>query len=523
MFKFLKSLFGENQQVEVVPNSSTAVLNQANSQAQPKRAGAHANQLDLAACSGPCVELPIQQLMNCLPEELRRKLARPAKRTDVIRLPTATALDQLPRGAVKVSFAQLKLGAPEGLFHDSSDLDNTTVELPLGEILPRLGAGCLIKRPNQQRTTIPDDIAGVFKPRGAKQDEPIPIAPTPDMDRFQESQAIARFPEAHAKRPVSYDLKAHADVLPAIKNTLPIPAIAPEPARPAETLQVSLSDVSRDWPQEFKSRLSRYSGASLQIPFCEIEAAMKKGRAVFSWQQLHSWLLPQIPANSTEYDTMMLKVPLSLLVPQFMALRSPSGTHKKIAVGDEIPDLFQVRNESSSGAISIDVRHRHQPEAHVPLARKKEPHPCATQAANLPSLGNSLRVQPGKAHAPEEPMPSGSSALPADIVRHACQLSGVTGAILATTDGLVIAGELPPELDPEAVAGFLPELYGRLRQYTQELKLGDPNQVELLAGELPLLINKTNSAYFAVVGRDGEPLPKLQLKALAWQLNALTR
>ncbi len=96
----------------------------------------------------------------------------------------------------------------------------------------------------------------------------------------------------------------------------------------------------------------------------------------------------------------------------------------------------------------------------------------------------------------------------------------MSGALIATPDGLVIASQLPPTLHAETAAGFLPQIYSRLSQYTRELKLGEPSQVELLVESVPLQVYKTSQAYFAVLGRAAEPLPKLQLNALANQLSA---
>ena len=77
-------------------------------------------------------------------------------------------------------------------------------------------------------------------------------------------------------------------------------------------------------------------------------------------------------------------------------------------------------------------------------------------------------------------------------------------------------------MNAETAAGFLPQVYSRLGQYTRELKLGDPSQVEMLVGKIPLQIYKCPHAYFAVLGKAAEPLPKLQLSALAGQLTPRT-
>jgi len=112
-----------------------------------------------------------------------------------------------------------------------------------------------------------------------------------------------------------------------------------------------------------------------------------------------------------------------------------------------------------------------------------------------------------------------SSPLPTQLVQRACHLSGVSGALLATADGLVIASQVAQGMSAEAIAAFLPEIYGRLNQYTRELKLGDPTNIELVAGNIPLQIFKVANTFYALFGKAAEPLPKLQLSALAAQLS----
>ena len=97
-------------------------------------------------------------------------------------------------------------------------------------------------------------------------------------------------------------------------------------------------------------------------------------------------------------------------------------------------------------------------------------------------------------------------------------LRGVTGSIIGSADGLMIAGAWPNGVKGDAVAAFLPQLYGRILQYTKELKLGEPGNVTLMIENLPLQIFKAGTSYFIVLGRAGENLPKAQLNAIAARL-----
>jgi predicted regulator of Ras-like GTPase activity (Roadblock/LC7/MglB family) len=81
-------------------------------------------------------------------------------------------------------------------------------------------------------------------------------------------------------------------------------------------------------------------------------------------------------------------------------------------------------------------------------------------------------------------------------------------------DGLVVASQLPKPLPGETVAAFLPQVFGRLTQFSSELKLGELSSVMLVMDNCPWIIFRTGKVYFAVVGKAGEALPLPQLTAI---------
>ena len=119
------------------------------------------------------------------------------------------------------------------------------------------------------------------------------------------------------------------------------------------------------------------------------------------------------------------------------------------------------------------------------------------------------------ANAPQSVDMSGMSAAnPAELVTRTAGMPGVTGALLAMSDGLMVASELPDHLVGETVAAFLPQIFGRLTQFSTELKLGDLTSVMLVMDNSPWIIFRTGKIYFAVVGKAGEALPLPQLTAI---------
>ena len=101
------------------------------------------------------------------------------------------------------------------------------------------------------------------------------------------------------------------------------------------------------------------------------------------------------------------------------------------------------------------------------------------------------------------------------MVENCPALPGVSGAVIATNDGLLVAGVWPDGVKTESVAGFVPQMYSKMLQYMKELNLGNPTDITLLVQDRPLQIFRANQVFFAVLGRAGETLPKVHLNAIA--------
>lgn len=80
-------------------------------------------------------------------------------------LSVATAMSQLPLGAVKIPFGELRRAAPE-VFTAAADCDAVLVALPLGEVLSRINLAKLARRADQQVVQVPEDITSPFGPDG---------------------------------------------------------------------------------------------------------------------------------------------------------------------------------------------------------------------------------------------------------------------------------------------------------------------------------------------------------------------
>jgi predicted regulator of Ras-like GTPase activity (Roadblock/LC7/MglB family) len=107
------------------------------------------------------VEITLQPVLDSLPLELEPLVVNKDAGGDTITVPIDRVLSQLNRGAVKISFGELRRMAPD-YFSDSSDRDKTLVPLPLSEILARLNPTLITRRRVQRQIEVPEDISSPF-------------------------------------------------------------------------------------------------------------------------------------------------------------------------------------------------------------------------------------------------------------------------------------------------------------------------------------------------------------------------
>jgi predicted regulator of Ras-like GTPase activity (Roadblock/LC7/MglB family) len=112
---------------------------------------------------------------------------------------------------------------------------------------------------------------------------------------------------------------------------------------------------------------------------------------------------------------------------------------------------------------------------------------------------------------------------PNEIVQRTSLLPGVSGALIALQDGLLVASCMPPEWKTETVAAFLPQIFGRMNQYTKELKMGELQSVTFTIDHGALQIYAAGIIYFATLSKPEEPLPIYELNLIARELSRHTK
>jgi predicted regulator of Ras-like GTPase activity (Roadblock/LC7/MglB family) len=108
------------------------------------------------------VEVPLQKILEVLPVELQPRVRNPHVGDATISIPLDKVLSQLSRGAVRLSFGELRQAAPS-VFSSETDRDRVLVQLPLNEILTQLNPALIARRRVQKQVEVPDDISSPFE------------------------------------------------------------------------------------------------------------------------------------------------------------------------------------------------------------------------------------------------------------------------------------------------------------------------------------------------------------------------
>lgn len=254
--------------------------------------------------------------------------------------------------------------------------------------------------------------------------------------------------------------------------------------------------------------------AQLAVPCDLIEAALKRGRAAFTWKTLRSWITPAAVIPASTQDETELELPLKVIAPLFLARqKSLAKPHQKVTLDDGIPNLFFGF-----------------PKPEAPLPAITSTPGTAVGPVNKP-VDTNYYVWDDHAELTrcddteyKRKVPSGTDfvaryATPNEIVSRAAALDGVAGALIALPDGLMVANRIPPELNGDTLAAFLPQIFAKVNQCTKELRMGELNNLNFTVGNVPWKIFRVNAIFFAAFGRAAEPLPTAQLAALASELD----
>src|SRR5580698_3556997 len=100
------------------------------------------------------IGIPLKSVLSRLPETLMQRVRMMDVGEAEIFVPTPKIISQIAKGAVKISFGELRQLAPPGTFSAENDRDRMLVDLPLNEILVRLNPALISRRPVQKHIEV---------------------------------------------------------------------------------------------------------------------------------------------------------------------------------------------------------------------------------------------------------------------------------------------------------------------------------------------------------------------------------
>jgi predicted regulator of Ras-like GTPase activity (Roadblock/LC7/MglB family) len=319
--------------------------------------------------------------------------------------------------------------------------------------------------------------------------------------------------------------------------SIPRMPVTPPPA-PEPLLSAPLAALSDSWPEVLRSEIEQLnlSEAHVALPVRVVEPALKQGKIAFPWKMIRSWIRPATLPTVSAHDGMMLDLPLRVVAPLFIA-RQKQGNHpqQKVQVDENIPNLFFGFPQPETPAPVVEPPPVRPPTpAPAPVAAPQE-EPIGDVFIQTPKAGGipdtNFYVWGDDGEAPQmdetefkKKVSPGTDfttrfATPNEVVTRATALDGVVGALVALPDGLMVASKLPPDLNGDTLAAFLPHIFGKVSACTKELRMGELNNLNFTVGNVPWKIFRVNAIFFAAFGSAGKPLPTGQLSILAGELN----
>jgi hypothetical protein len=279
-------------------------------------------------------------------------------------------------------------------------------------------------------------------------------------------------------------------------------------------ITLALDKVLTSWPELLRGAIERAAADQtvLRIPMSELEPGIRRGRITFAWKQVRPWIVPSLGCQLSEYDAQPIELPLAEIAPIFMARRRDTEKKAALFTPADIPDLF------TSSPLSVKAE-PFRPEALKPISPVSFSPSSAQQIFPLfPDCGIRHtfvnRCSPTRSGGPYRKVrwhhrrngqnyrvcvpPAGSLWGPALHGRR-------TACGRKTSSG--------PSAD--SLAAFTPQLYQRVAQYTNEIGMGPPLDLEIALQDRLLMIIKINNGYLATVSRPRESLPKAEIKAFA--------
>lgn len=468
-----------------------------------------------------CISLPLDSVFARLPNSLASFVQ--SRGSGFVSIPSRRILQELPKGSVKLSFGELRLASPPGTFSENAGHDQVLVELPLNQILMRLPASLLSRRSNQKQVEVSSEVKDIFGHNGERLSiSAAPVSAAKFVKPIVQPRVVST-PMAPAAPIAMLNVTKPAPIKVALPIVSPTPAVNTPvlfrvlPSQMAgensNRVLITLLALSESWPEMVRCEISEsnLNGATVALPMDKLEQGLRTGKLVFTWKQICAWIQPPINYH-IEIEDLSLELPLKKIAPLFMAQHRPGKVQKQVFVGD-VPDLFAGRTPRIDSVTPTFVA------------------PPANTIPMTPMVSRLVMAEPAET-APMEQMDAKPIVLettseninqhdlsPHAMVKSLAAQPEIAGAFVAMQDGLLVAADLPAHLKADTVAAFLPQIFGRMNQYTKELQLGAVSSLTFVVENVTWQIVKSGTVYLVALGKPGESLPGSKLNTLAAQLS----
>ena len=422
------------------------------------------------------------------PDGIRQELAQLKIPDAKVALPSNELCEGLKRGRIQYPWRTLRAWMqPTPIYATDSPHDDTVLELPLRTLTP-LFLDFIRSNPVNRQSADAENITEFF--RRAEQ-----VSGT-------SSELLQPLVAAPGSAPVPAAAVPNAASSTAGPNQLVVEN---------DALCLPVSVLSNSCPEPVQHDIASFGLAAsrVEIPLGSIEPGLKTGRIEFTWRELSNWLNPPSkPAQVSINGEHRISLPLGLIAPVFMKARGSAQTRRRTNVDQEIPDLFSANGKPLAAAAAVPQD--------APLAPAPSTPPSAPAAAQVakkaPTNLSELFNEPSK-----------KSWTPNEIVQYSTKLPKVAGTLIALQDGLMVAANMPPDLKTETIAAFVPQIFGRMNQYTKELQMGDTTAVSFNVECGTIQVYNAGIIYFAAFARKGDLLPLAELQLIAGELSRHTK
>ena len=555
MFNFLKRILGNSGATTTAPETnarSTQIVT------APRPAEKAAGGMEVASLS-------LRAILEKFPPDLKAIVNQLPDAGVKVVLPVSTIMKQLAGGAVKMSLASLLRQSPPGVFRKTEIEEKRMVDVPLAEIFKTVNPARLQRRADQRQYDVPANAAGLFGHDGNTRSVTPPTAPPPAAPKIEPANPA---PESVSPAPHMAPIPAEPKTEPTRVLKMPGLSIAPPPAPPNGNghaaaapkpvsvakveaaagsnrlaldgeLALSFVELASTWPEGIRSELTFLTGdTKLVLPVSAVSPGLQKGKLSFPWSQVRLWFRPALTSAVSISDDVELIFPLKIVAPAFVAATGATKRREGVVVDQTLPDFFGPTaghaGKPQAPTPIAEAKPVQAAETNFSIAREASPLPpaAATEpdievapthsgelklsiASERPAQAITVAKVATAASEQNEPrtlgelfhQPGKSSWTPGELVAHACELPGVAGAVVALEEGLVVAHQLPEGFAAETFAAFMPQIFGKLGRYAQEMKLGDTTEITFQSASGPCHFVRCGKVLFATLGRPGEKLP----------------